>query len=1244
MAFMEKWNEVSDNMFGDFTSDKNRYGILKNSPSDYYISRFNDSNRLDGVSAHRLSTGSVEFAKYIDGDVVCPTVTVEKKDGETSGRVVIRLAKIANQFVTLDLNTKESSFEYYSENEKGEKTSSFGIRYSGREGALSFVRYDSEKHIDIPKSFKPDKPIACFDEIGFDEINDYDDFDYYCDDDVAFETSDDMENPGVGCFVWDDQYVIGELKDSFRSGWQIYQWNDYYQIFHADKTMHSGLTVDVNDTNKAIFITSKYSVDEEKTESSWALIYYKKVLYFADYWNKQKDFGPQPNLVGLAIPSFNHINFVEWHRPESWSFDNCTLVDSYDAYLMYDDEKKNKGSEDKTEELEQKMMNLTGVKDAKSVFVRLRAYLQKNDENRPPINMVFTGGNGVGKSTVARIFTELLYKYQAISVNHYVEANAKTLFNNYTGETKSKIDDLYNEGKGGVILIDDFHFFNAYNSSNIKEGIDTISSLMHSDSKTTFILVDTKSNMKQVLDDNYDSLSDVIRFRVNFDDFSRDELKQILVKKIEEKNYTITEEAMNSLLDVIFLAKSYGNNINASAALSILEEVIVAQNVRCSDSVDNSITKEDVGSYISENDIAFIDQKTGGQSDARKKLDELIGLENIKETVDDLIAYFNTNRGKRVDFHMVFTGNPGTGKTEVARIIGKLLRQEGILGTSRFLEVTRSDLIGEYIGQTSIKTREVIEKAMGGVLYIDEAYSLAYGGERDFGPEAVAELLKAMEDRRGEFCVIMAGYTSEMKKLFDMNPGLKSRVKFDLNFPDYTDEELEKILKLFLKRDNNTMSQDNIRILLKLISKQRELPNFANVRTLREYLSRVQIKQARRIRQSQLERVDTGELTFEDILLAFGKKEVDEIIRSVDSVVVPKLNPIKLRDSYQDYESRPFAENKELIAEAVVAIKKEGDITGESSGFIVSKDGYVVTCAHCVKDATKISVRRRIVHRNKNIDISYSAKLVSIDEKADVAIIKLDSEKGEEFDCVSMAYSDDSKPEPLSEVYLMGYPFGVSRFDAISTNMGRIVSYQKDDYGYEQINLDISAKGGNSGSLVVDSKTSRVIGVLVGSSISHQDNLVEEINYCRPVSYVWDLIDKDYAKEQKNLEDDSLSSSIFSSKTFTYANNKTDFEVEYLEYLEDAKTTISHCYYTRDELRERNGQRHINVDRGNLNFTFSGVVNDQYYFTLYREVYEYSYRKIKDFILDESHPIFDERVEQGNSKDWIRVMVRLIKK
>ena len=192
--------------------------------------------------------------------------------------------------------------------------------------------------------------------------------------------------------------------------------------------------------------------------------------------------------------------------------------------------------------------------------------------------------------------------------------------------------------------------------------------------------------------------------------------------------------------------------------------------------------------------------------ESEKKLNDMIGLSGIKESIKKIKAYALANKGgEDLNVHMCFLGNPGSGKTEVARCIAGILYENGILPTDHVVEVDRSGLVSQYFGATAEKTRRVIESAMGGVLFIDEAYALGNNSEHDhimdYGKEAIDTLVKAMEDHRGEFCVIFAGYRNETLQMLAANPGLKSRIQFTLDFPNYSREELKRIAEgMLLKR------------------------------------------------------------------------------------------------------------------------------------------------------------------------------------------------------------------------------------------------------------------------------------------------------------------------------------------------------------------------------------------------------------------------------------------------------------
>lgn len=190
-----------------------------------------------------------------------------------------------------------------------------------------------------------------------------------------------------------------------------------------------------------------------------------------------------------------------------------------------------------------------------------------------------------------------------------------------------------------------------------------------------------------------------------------------------------------------------------------------------------------------------------------KELQRLVGLQNVKSLIEEIVAYVKIERKRQQEglltepmvLHMIFRGNPGTGKTTVARLMGRLLRELGVLQKGHLIELERADLVGEYVGHTAQRTREQIRKSLGGVMFIDEAYSLARGGSRDFGREAIDTLVKSMEDYRKDMVLILAGYKNEMDNFLASNPGLRSRFPIHLSFPDFTVSELMDIARLMVE-------------------------------------------------------------------------------------------------------------------------------------------------------------------------------------------------------------------------------------------------------------------------------------------------------------------------------------------------------------------------------------------------------------------------------------------------------------
>jgi len=235
--------------------------------------------------------------------------------------------------------------------------------------------------------------------------------------------------------------------------------------------------------------------------------------------------------------------------------------------------------------------------------------------------------------------------------------------------------------------------------------------------------------------------------------------------------------------------------------------------------------------------------------------DELIGLAPVKQRIREIAALLLVDRVRQrfgltaqaPTLHMSFTGNPGTGKTTVAVRMAEILHKLGYIRRGHLVAVTRDDLVGQYIGHTAPKTKEVLKKAMGGMLFIDEAYYLyRQENERDYGQEAIEILLQVMENNRDDLVVILAGYADRMDKFFHSNPGFRSRVAHHIDFPDYTDENLLAIGEKMLATLNYKLSPDARRALGEYIPIRRARPHFANARSIRNALDRARLRQANR--------------------------------------------------------------------------------------------------------------------------------------------------------------------------------------------------------------------------------------------------------------------------------------------------------------------------------------------------------------------------------------------------------------
>ena len=311
--------------------------------------------------------------------------------------------------------------------------------------------------------------------------------------------------------------------------------------------------------------------------------------------------------------------------------------------------------------------------------------------------------------------------------------------------------------------------------------------------------------------------------------------------------------------------------------------VIVAIFSDDDESTDTTDEETPKTEQVEKKDSVIVNEPLAG--DPYKELDDLIGLESVKKEVRSLANFVKLQKQReakglktaKVSYHLVFYGSPGTGKTTVARIIGRIYKDLGVLKKGHTVETDRSGLVAKYLGQTALKTDTVVQQAIHGVLFIDEAYALVPedGNGQDYGQEAISTLLKRMEDYRDSLVVIIAGYKDEMQRFIDSNPGLQSRFNRYIDFPDYTGGELTDIFKMYMKKNQYTLSSDAETYLRErfdyaVAHKDR---NFGNARYARNVFEKSIQQQANRLEgKTNLSKEELTELTVADLQEGFAAK------------------------------------------------------------------------------------------------------------------------------------------------------------------------------------------------------------------------------------------------------------------------------------------------------------------------------------------------------------------------------------
>ncbi len=570
------------------------------------------------------------------------------------------------------------------------------------------------------------------------------------------------------------------------------------------------------------------------------------------------------------------------------------------------------------EEVLVKLDALIGLSDIKAKvrehaqyiqFLQLRkekGFLEKEGIN---VHSVFSGNPGTGKTTVAKMMGRLYKKMGLLSKGHVHEVDRTDLVGEYIGQTAPKVKDAIEMARGGVLFIDEAYALARSTEDSKDFGREVIEILVKELSNgpgdLAVIVAGYPKEMKTFLDSNPGLRS---RFKMTYDfpDYLPQELSQIAEYACREKEVMLALEAKELVDEAITDAfrsrdRAFGNarfvhDLIDKAKIQLGLRLMAHPEVRnWPPEALKVILREDVEKVkVARKRILPnipVDEKLLTQ--ALHELDSLIGMQNVKKDIRELVHLVRYNRETGRDvlgrffLHTVFVGNPGTGKTTVARILTKIYKALGVLERGHMTETDRQGLVAGFVGQTAIKTAERVDEAMGGVLFIDEAYALTSPGRNaqggDFGDEAIQTLLKRMEDKRGEFFVFVAGYPENMDNFLKANPGLASRFDKILRFEDYAPEELLEIALFMFQQENYRVEEDAREHLGKYMTFLHQFRDkyFGNARAVRQIVLEAIKNQNLRIAAAKIkEEPGVHTITLDDVAtFTFDKDKLNLFVR-----------------------------------------------------------------------------------------------------------------------------------------------------------------------------------------------------------------------------------------------------------------------------------------------------------------------------------------------------------------------------